>query len=51
VGDRLPPDLPKVDVPMLVIQGDDDQMLPHPETGGRLPDLISDRGRRRRVRH
>jgi hypothetical protein len=28
--------LPKVDVPMLVIQGDDDQMLPHPKTGGRL---------------
>ena len=35
-------DLPKIDVPMLVIQGDDDQVLPYPKTGQRLPGLISD---------
>jgi pimeloyl-ACP methyl ester carboxylesterase len=37
VGDRLPPDLPKVDVPMLVIQGDDDQILPHPRPADGCP--------------
>jgi len=35
-------DLPKIDVPMLVIQSDDDQVLPYPKTGERLPGLISD---------
>ncbi len=35
-------DLPKIDVPVLVIQGDDDQVLPYPRTGKRLPGLISD---------
>ncbi len=35
-------DLPKVDVPMLVVQGDDDRVLPFPKTGQRLPDLIKD---------
>ena len=35
-------DLPKIDVPILVIQGDDDQVLPLPKTGQRLPGLISD---------
>ncbi len=35
-------DLPKIDVPMLVIQGDDDHVLPYPKTGERLPGLISD---------
>ena len=35
-------DLPKIDVPMLVIQGDDDQALPYPKTGQRLPGLIKD---------
>lgn len=34
-------DLPKIDVPMLVIQGDDDQVLPYAKTGKRLPGLIS----------
>jgi non-heme chloroperoxidase len=34
-------DLPKIDVPMLVIQGDDDQVLPLAKTGERLPGLIS----------
>ncbi|MGO8948976.1 MAG: alpha/beta fold hydrolase [Ktedonobacterales bacterium] len=34
-------DLPKIDVPMLVIQGDDDHVLPYPKTGKRLPGLIS----------
>ena len=35
-------DLPKIDVPMLVIQGDADQVLPLDKTGGRLPGLIKD---------
>jgi non-heme chloroperoxidase len=35
-------DLPRIDVPMLVIQGDDDQVLPYPKTGARLPGMISD---------
>jgi non-heme chloroperoxidase len=35
-------DLPKIDVPMLVIQGDADQVLPLDKTGRRLPDLIKD---------
>jgi non-heme chloroperoxidase len=35
-------DLPKIDVPMLVIQGDADQVLPINKTGKRLPGLISD---------
>jgi non-heme chloroperoxidase len=34
------PDLTKIDVPMLVIHGDDDQILPYPKTGERLRDLI-----------
>jgi non-heme chloroperoxidase len=35
-------DLPKIDVPMLVIQGDDDRVLPFPKTGQRLPALLKD---------
>ena len=35
-------DLPKIDVPMLVIQGDDDNVLPYAKTGARLASLISD---------
>ena len=35
-------DLPKISIPMLVIQGDDDRMLPYPKTGQRLPGLIKD---------
>ncbi|MGH3301631.1 MAG: alpha/beta fold hydrolase [Streptosporangiaceae bacterium] len=35
-------DLPKIDVPMLVIQGDDDRILPFPKTGQRLPGMIKD---------
>jgi non-heme chloroperoxidase len=35
-------DLPKIDVPMLVIQGDDDRVLPYPKTGKRLSGLIRD---------
>jgi non-heme chloroperoxidase len=35
-------DLPKIDVPMLVIHGDDDQVLPYAKTGERLTGLISD---------
>jgi non-heme chloroperoxidase len=35
-------DLPKLDVPMLVIQGDADQVLPFDKTGKRLPELIDD---------
>jgi non-heme chloroperoxidase len=35
-------DLPKLDVPMLVIHGDDDQVLPYAKTDERLAGLISD---------
>jgi non-heme chloroperoxidase len=35
-------DLPKIDVPMLVLQGDADQVLPIDKTGKRLPDLLND---------
>jgi non-heme chloroperoxidase len=35
-------DLPKIDVPVLVIHGDADQVLPLGKTASRLPDLIKD---------
>ena len=35
-------DLPQIDVPILVIQGDADQVLPLEKTGQRLPALIKD---------
>ena len=35
-------DLPKIDVPVLVIQGDADQVLPLDKTGRRLPALVKD---------
>jgi non-heme chloroperoxidase len=35
-------DLPKIDVPVLVIQGDADMVLPIDKTGRRLPGLIKD---------
>ena len=35
-------DLPKIDVPILVIQGDADQVLPLEKTGALLPGLIND---------
>jgi non-heme chloroperoxidase len=35
-------DLPKIDVPVLVIQGDADQVLPLDKTGKRLPALIKE---------
>jgi non-heme chloroperoxidase len=35
-------DLPKIDVPMLVIQGDADRVLPPELTGNRLPGMIKD---------
>jgi non-heme chloroperoxidase len=35
-------DLPRIDVPVLVIQGDADQVLPLDKTGQRLPGLIKD---------
>jgi len=35
-------DLPRIDVPILVIQGDADQVLPLEKTGKRLPGLIKD---------
>jgi non-heme chloroperoxidase len=37
-----PRGLPKIDVPMLVIQGDADRVLPIDKTGKRLPGLIQD---------
>jgi non-heme chloroperoxidase len=35
-------DLPKLDVPVLVLDGDADRILPYVNTGKRLPDLIKD---------
>jgi non-heme chloroperoxidase len=35
-------DLPNIDVPVLVVQGDADQVLPLDKTGKRLPGLITD---------
>jgi pimeloyl-ACP methyl ester carboxylesterase len=35
-------DLPKIEVPMLVVQGDADRVLPLDKTGRRLPGLIRD---------
>jgi non-heme chloroperoxidase len=35
-------DLPKIDVPILVIQGDADRVLPYEKTGDRLRSLIKD---------
>lgn len=35
-------DLPRIDVPILIIQGDADRILPHHSTGARLPKLIKD---------
>ena len=35
-------DLPKIDVPVLVMQGDQDRVLPPANTGNRLPGLIAD---------
>jgi non-heme chloroperoxidase len=35
-------DLPKIDVPVLVVQGDADRVLPFDKTGKRLPGLIRD---------
>jgi pimeloyl-ACP methyl ester carboxylesterase len=35
-------DLPRIDVPVLVVQGDADQVLPLDQTGKRLPGLIKD---------
>ena len=35
-------DLPQIDVPILVIHGDADQVLPLDKTGRRLPGLIKD---------
>ena len=35
-------DVSRIDVPMLVVQGDADRILPFPNTGNRLPGLIKD---------
>jgi len=35
-------DLGQINVPILVIQGDDDRVLPFPNTGSRLPGMLSD---------
>lgn len=35
-------DLPRIDVPTLIIQGDADRILPYHSTGARLPKLIKD---------
>ena len=36
-------DLPRLDVPLLVIQGEEDRILPYAATGKRLPSLIDAR--------
>jgi non-heme chloroperoxidase len=36
------PDLPKIDVPTLVVHGTDDRILPFSATAARIPDLIDD---------
>ena len=33
-------DLPKIDVPVLIMQGDADRILPFPATGKRLPEVL-----------
>jgi non-heme chloroperoxidase len=33
-------DLPRIDVPVLIVQGDADRILPFPKTGKRLPGMI-----------
>ena len=35
-------DLPKIDVPVLVVQGDQDHVLPFAKTGQRLPPMLPD---------
>jgi non-heme chloroperoxidase len=35
-------DLPKIDVPLLVIQGTEDRILPIDATGRRIPDIVND---------
>jgi len=35
-------DLPKIDVPVLLVHGDADRILPYPATAARLPGLIKD---------
>ena len=35
-------DLPKIDVPLLVVQGTEDRILPIDATGRRLPGLVKD---------
>src|SRR5262249_8711131 len=35
-------DLPRIDVPVLVIQGDDDEVLPFAKTGHRLVGMVKD---------
>src|ERR1700744_5397559 len=41
-GTAFRPARPKIDVPMLVVQGDADRVLPIDKTGQRLPGLIND---------
>jgi non-heme chloroperoxidase len=35
-------DLPRIDIPVLIVQGDADRILPFPNTGKRLPALLAD---------
>ena len=35
-------DVPNIDVPVLIIQGDKDNVLPYPKTGQRLQPMLSD---------
>src|ERR1700682_3373097 len=38
----FPADLPKIDVPLLVVQGTEDRILPIDATGRRIPGLVKD---------
>jgi len=40
VGDRLPADIPKIDVPTLILHGTADNILPIDATGRRFHDLL-----------
>jgi non-heme chloroperoxidase len=35
-------DLPRIDIPVLLVHGDADRILPYASTAARLPDLIRD---------
>ena len=42
LADRPPADLPRIDVPTLMVHGTEDRILPIDSTARRLPELIAD---------